>query len=131
MHCLFVGTSWRIKARPQMDYLTRWDNMVVMAVQFIRQSANTDTMIGNQPNSETPSSTTDDQNQRRAKGRFRETKKDVYVSPLLTNARENTKEEEHSQEQFNMECSFSSDEDTDLATDSSFSANIDRIVDSL
>ena len=34
------------------------DNMVVMAVQFIRQSANTDTMIGNQPNSETPSSTT-------------------------------------------------------------------------
>ena len=53
------------------------------------------------------------------------------MSPLLTNARENTKEEEHSQEQFNMECSFSSDEDTDLATDSSFSANIDRIVDSL
>ena len=55
------------------------------------------------------------------------------MSLLLTNARENTKmtEEEHAQEQSNMECSFSSDEDTDLATDSSFSANIDRIVDSL
>ena len=44
------------------------------------------------------------------------------MSPPLTNARENTKEE-HSQE-----CD---DEDTDLAMDSSFSANIDRIVDSL